>query len=163
MGLGRLPRQFCCFSGYLSFGEGLQPSPARLRFQQVDKEGFVRALVVDDSRAMRAILGRILRELGYQVLEAGNGREGLECLRKLGPAELALVDWNMPEMNGLDFLRAVRKERTYDAMYVMMVSTETEMEEVTEALGVGASEYVMKPFTKEVILEKLQILGLVRC
>lgn len=123
----------------------------------------MRALVVDDSRAMRAILGRILRELGYQVLEAGNGREGLECLRKLGPAELALVDWNMPEMNGLDFLRAVRKERTYDAMYVMMVSTETEMEEVTEALGVGASEYVMKPFTKEVILEKLQILGLVRC
>jgi len=112
---------------------------------------------------MRAILGRILRELGYKVLEANNGCEGLECLRKFGAVDLALVDWNMPEMNGLDFLRAVRKERTYDAMYVMMVSTETEMEEVTEALGVGASEYVMKPFTKEVILEKLQILGLVRC
>jgi two-component system chemotaxis response regulator CheY len=127
------------------------------------KEGFVRALVVDDSRAMRAILRRILRGLGYEVLEAGNGREGLECLRKFGAADLALVDWNMPEMNGLDFLRALRKERTYDAMRVMMVTTETEMEEVTEALGVGASEYVMKPFTKEVIVEKLQILGLVQC
>jgi two-component system chemotaxis response regulator CheY len=123
----------------------------------------VRALVVDDSKAMRAILRRILRELGYEVLEAGNGREGLECLRKSGTVDLALVDWNMPEMNGLDFLRAVRKERTYDAMQTMMVTTETEMEEVTEALGVGASEYVMKPFTKEVILEKLQILGLVQC
>jgi two-component system chemotaxis response regulator CheY len=112
---------------------------------------------------MRAILGRILRELGYEVLQAGNGREGLECLRKFGAADLALVDWNMPEMNGLDFLRAVRKQPTYDAMHLMMVTTETEIEHVTEALAGGASEYVMKPFTKEVILEKLQILGLVRC
>lgn len=69
----------------------------------------------------------------------------------------------MPEMNGLDFLRAVRKERTYDGMQIMMVTTETEMEHVTEALAGGASEYVMKPFTKEVIREKLQILGLVQC
>jgi two-component system chemotaxis response regulator CheY len=121
----------------------------------------VRALVIDDSKAMRAILRRILRELGYEVLEAGNGREGLECLRKFGAVDLALVDWNMPEMNGLDFLRAVRKQRTYDAMPTMMVTMETEMEEMTEALRMGASEYVMKPFTKEVILEKLQILGLV--
>ena len=121
----------------------------------------MRALVIDDSKAMRAILRRILRELGYEVLEAGNGREGLECLRKFGAVDLALVDWNMPEMNGLDFLRAVRKQRTYDAMPTMMVTMETEMEEMTEALRMGASEYVMKPFTKEVILEKLQILGLV--
>jgi two-component system chemotaxis response regulator CheY len=104
----------------------------------------------------------MLRELGYEVLQAGNGREGLECLGKFGAADLALVDWNMPEMNGLDFLRAVRKQPTYDAMRLMMVTTETEMEHVTEALASGASEYVMKPFTKEVILEKLQILGLVR-
>jgi two-component system chemotaxis response regulator CheY len=123
----------------------------------------MRALVVDDSRAMRAILGKILRDLGYDVLEAGNGREGLDRLRMFGTADLALVDWNMPEMNGLDFLRAVREEHTYDSMRVMMVTTENEMDRVTEALGVGASEYVMKPFTREVILEKLQILGLVQC
>jgi len=123
----------------------------------------VRTLVVDDSRAMRAILRRMLRELGYEVLEAGNGREGLECLRKVGAVDLALVDWNMPEMNGLDFLREVRKEPTYSGMIMMMVTTETEMEKVMEALRMGASEYVMKPFTKEVILEKLQMLGLVQC
>jgi two-component system chemotaxis response regulator CheY len=123
----------------------------------------MRALVLDDSRAMRAILRRIMRGLGCEVLEAANGRQGLECLKKFGAVDLALVDWNMPEMNGLDFLRAVRQERAYDAMRVMMVTNETEMEEVTEALGVGASEYVMKPFTKEVILEKLRILGLVQC
>jgi two-component system chemotaxis response regulator CheY len=112
---------------------------------------------------MRAILRRMLRELGYEVLEAGNGREGLECLRKFGAVDLALVDWNMPEMNGLDFLREVRKEPTYGGMMMMMVTTETEMEKVMEALRMGASEYVMKPFTKEVILEKLQMLGLVQC
>jgi two-component system chemotaxis response regulator CheY len=105
----------------------------------------------------------MLRGLGFEVLEAANGREGLQRLHENGKIDLAIVDWNMPEMNGLDFLRAVRKEHTYDAMQMMMVTTETEMEEVTEALGVGASEYVMKPFTKEVILEKLQILGLVQC
>jgi len=127
------------------------------------EEEFMRALVVDDSRAMRAILRRILREFGCDVLEAGNGREGLDCLRMFGAPDLALVDWNMPEMNGLDFLRAVRKERTYDAMRLMMVTTENEIDRVTEALGVGASEYVMKPFTREVILEKLQILGFVQC
>jgi two-component system chemotaxis response regulator CheY len=65
---------------------------------------------------MRAILKRMLTELGYEVLEAGNGREGLECLRKSGTVDLALVDWNMLEMNGLDFLRAVRKEPTYGGM-----------------------------------------------
>jgi two-component system chemotaxis response regulator CheY len=123
----------------------------------------VRALVVDDSKAMRAILRRMLRDLGYEVLEAVNGREALDCLRESGAVDLALVDWNMPEMNGLDFLRAVRKEPTYRGMIMMMVTTETEMEKVMEALAMGASEYVMKPFTKEVILEKLQILGLAQC
>ena len=120
----------------------------------------MRALVVDDSRAMRAILGRILGELGYKVLQAGNGREGLECLREYGAVDLALVDWNMPEMNGLDFLRAVRKEHMYDTMRMMMVSTETEAGEIRKALGMGADEYVMKPFTRDVIQQKLEMLGM---
>ena len=120
----------------------------------------MRALVVDDSKAMRAILRRILRELGYEVLEAGDGREGLECLRKFGAADLALVDWNMPEMNGYEFVRAVRAEHIYDGVLLMMVTTETEMEKVVRALAAGANEYVMKPFTQEVILEKLRIFGM---
>ena len=120
----------------------------------------MRALVVDDSRAMRAILGRILRELGYEVLEAGNGREGLECLRKFGAADLALVDWNMPVMNGLDMLKQMRAEG-YGDIKVMMVTTEAENDYILRALDAGADEYLMKPFDDEALTEKLVMLGLV--
>ena len=120
----------------------------------------MRALIIDDSKAMRCLLGRMLRGRGFEVLEAGNGREGLQRLKESGKIDLALVDWNMPEMNGLDFVRTVRAEQTYDGVLLMMVTTETEMKNVVKALAAGANEYVMKPFTQEVILEKLQILGL---
>jgi len=120
----------------------------------------VRALIIDDSKAMRSILSRMLRGLGFEVLEAGNGREGLQRLEENSKVDLALVDWNMPEMNGLEFVRTVRAEQSYDGVLLMMVTTETEMGNVVKALAAGANEYVMKPFTQEVILEKLQIFGL---
>jgi len=120
----------------------------------------VRALIIDDSKAMRCLLSRMLRGVGFEVLEAGNGREGLQRLQESGKIDLALVDWNMPEMNGLDFVRTVRAEQTYDGVLLMMVTTETEMKNVVRALAAGANEYVMKPFTHEVILEKLQIFGM---
>jgi len=120
----------------------------------------VKALIIDDSKAMRCLLGRMLRGRGFEVLEAGNGREGLQRLKESGKIDLALVDWNMPEMNGLDFVRTVRAEQTYDGVLLMMVTTETEMKNVVKALAAGANEYVMKPFTQEVILEKLQIFGM---
>jgi two-component system chemotaxis response regulator CheY len=120
----------------------------------------VRALIIDDSKAMRNILGRMLRGLNFEVVEAANGREALERLKGTGKVDLALVDWNMPEMNGFDFVRAVRAEHIYDWVLLMMVTTETEMENVVRALAAGANEYVMKPFTQEVILEKLQIFGM---
>jgi len=120
----------------------------------------VRALVIDDSRAMRSILGRMLRGLGFEVVEAGNGREAMDRLAEPGKFDLALVDWNMPEMNGLEFIRTVRAEQSHDGVLLMMVTTETEMENVAQALAAGANEYVMKPFTPEVILEKLQIFGM---
>ena len=119
----------------------------------------MRALVIDDSKAMRCMLGRMLRGLGFEVLEAANGRQGLQRLQESGKIDLALVDWNMPEMNGLEFIRTVRGEHSYDGV-LMMVSNETEMENVVRALAAGANEYVMKPFTQEVILEKLQIFGM---
>ncbi len=119
----------------------------------------MRALVIDDSRAMRAILGNMLRPLGYEVFEATNGREGMDRLRQLDHVDVALVDWNMPEMNGLEFVRAVRADRGRDALRLMMVTTETEMSQMVLALEAGANEYIMKPFTKEVILEKLEMLG----
>ncbi|MCB9616711.1 MAG: response regulator [Sandaracinus sp.] len=120
------------------------------------------ALVIDDSRTMRKILGKILSRVGFSVVhEAGDGVEALETLRRIGPVALALVDWNMPHMNGYDFVRLVRSRRDFDALRLMMVTTETEAERVYAALEAGADEYVMKPFTEEVILGKLEILGLV--
>ena len=120
----------------------------------------MKALVIDDSKAMRSILSRMLQGLGFEVLEASNGREGIERLQANGSVDLALVDWNMPEMNGLEFIRSVRSLQSYDGVLLMMVTTETEMENVVRALAAGANEYVMKPFTQEIILEKLQIFGM---
>jgi two-component system chemotaxis response regulator CheY len=120
----------------------------------------VQALIIDDSRAMRSILGRMLRGLGFGVVEAVNGRDAIKRLQGTEKVELALVDWNMPEMNGLEFVQAVRAEHSYDGIILMMVTTETEMEQVSKALEAGANEYVMKPFTQEVVLEKLQMLGI---
>lgn len=116
------------------------------------------ALVIDDSRTVRVIIGTTLRELGMDVTEAGNGREGLEQLRQSPGIELILVDWNMPEMNGLDFIRAVRAERAYDPVRILMVTTETEQEQVLRALNAGANEYLMKPFTREILVAKLGLL-----
>jgi len=120
----------------------------------------MRALVIDDSRAIRLILSRTLQELGFATLEAANGKEALTVLEREGPVELALVDWNMPEMNGLEFVQAARARPAWGSMRMMMVTTETEIERVVKALEAGADEYVMKPFTREVIAEKLAILGL---
>ncbi len=116
----------------------------------------MKALVVDDSRAMRTIIGQILKGIGFEVLEASNGREGLERLGGGQVPGLALVDWNMPEMNGLEFVQAVRRRPELDAMRIMMVTTESEMGRMADALTQGADEYVMKPFTKDVIIQKLE-------
>jgi two-component system chemotaxis response regulator CheY len=120
----------------------------------------MRALVIDDSGAMRAILGRILREIGFEVAEAAHGREGLARLRELGVPDLVLVDWKMPEMDGLEFVQAVRADRSLAQVRLLMVSTETEASQVARALAAGADEYVMKPFTKDSIVGKLELLGL---
>ncbi len=120
----------------------------------------MKALVVDDSRAMRMILNRLLKGLGFEVVEAENGAVALEATRTKGPFEIALVDWNMPVMNGLEFVEAIRGDHAYDAMRIMMVTTETEPTQLALALEAGASEYLMKPFNSEAVAEKLQILGL---
>ena len=118
----------------------------------------MRALVIDDSRTVRAIIGQILRDEGLEVIEAANGREGLERLGQTPGIELVLVDWNMPEMNGLDFIRAVRADRGYDPVRIMMVTTETEQGQVLRALEAGANEYLMKPFTRDILVAKLSLL-----
>jgi two-component system chemotaxis response regulator CheY len=119
-----------------------------------------KALVVDDSRAVRMILGRTLRELGYEVREAANGREALAAVEaEKDSLSLILTDWNMPEINGLEFVKALRSRPEFGSLVVIMVTTETEIDQMTAALEAGANEYVMKPFTKEILVEKLQMVG----
>ena len=120
----------------------------------------MRAIIIDDSKAMRLILGKILKESGFETIEAGDGREGLEKLTQTGPVDLVLVDWNMPIMNGLECIKAIRSIPEFKDMWIMMVTTETEMDNMAKAMVAGANEYVMKPFTKDVILGKLELMGL---
>jgi len=120
----------------------------------------VRALVVDDSKAIRRILTQMLVSMGLDVSEAGDGKEAFQVVESSDLFDFALVDWNMPEMNGYELVCEIRKHSKYDNMRLMMVTTETEMSQVVKALEAGANEYVMKPFTKEMIQEKLSLMGI---
>lgn len=120
----------------------------------------MRALIIDDSRATRRIIGEIMGKLGFECAEAGDGLEGLERLKELGPPDVVLVDWNMPNMNGLDFIKAVRAVPEYSDLPLMMVTTETEMERMAFAFMAGVNEYVMKPFCADTIREKLELIGI---
>jgi two-component system chemotaxis response regulator CheY len=116
-------------------------------------------MVIDDSRAMRALLGGMLLELGFEIIEAPNGKEAFMVLKAKDPPALILLDWNMPEMNGFDLLQRIRANPAFDVTPIIMVTTETEITQVARALEAGANEYVMKPFTRDVIRDKLQLLG----
>jgi len=118
----------------------------------------MRALVIDDSRAVRAFIRPILRELNLEIIEAGNGQEGFDQLRDHPDTDLILVDWNMPVMDGLEFIHAVRADRSYDAIRIVMVTTESQSDQMNRAMAAGANEYVMKPFTKDVLVAKLTML-----
>jgi two-component system, chemotaxis family, chemotaxis protein CheY len=120
----------------------------------------MKALIIDDSRATRTILRKILASLQFDVVEAPDGLEALRTLHSCDDIDLALVDWNMPQMNGLEFVHAVRREPVYDGLRLLMVTTESEAAQMQRALEAGANEYVMKPFTADTIRSKLQLLGL---
>ena len=118
------------------------------------------ALVIDDSRAMRRILRTFANEIGFEVAEAENGQEGLSHVESSdGDLDLVLVDWNMPVMNGYEFVKAVRAQSKFADIKVVMVTTETEPVRMAQALMAGADEFVMKPFTKDVLIEKLRLIG----
>jgi two-component system, chemotaxis family, chemotaxis protein CheY len=121
--------------------------------------GEMRALVVDDSTAMRSILRMILKQRGFEVIDAADGKKGLEALQLNGAVDVALFDWNMPEMTGIELLKKVREDRAFDSMRIMMVTTETEITEVQRALQQGADEYIMKPFSRDAVITKLAMLG----
>jgi two-component system chemotaxis response regulator CheY len=117
-------------------------------------------LVVDDSRVIRKVACRILQDLRFDTNEAEDGLAALAACRSHMP-ELILLDWNMPNMNGIEFLKTLRRERGGDRPVVVFCTTENDVAHITEALGAGANEYIMKPFDREIMEAKLAEVGLV--
>lgn len=116
----------------------------------------MRFLVVDDSSTMRRIIINTLNKLGYtECREAGNGKEGLDALTA-SPADIVITDWNMPEMSGVEFVRAVRANDATKAIPVLMVTTNAAEGDIVEALKAGVNNYVVKPFTPATIKEKIE-------
>jgi two-component system, chemotaxis family, chemotaxis protein CheY len=116
-------------------------------------------LIVDDSRVVRKVARRILEELGFACDEAEDGKQALEAVSRAQPT-MVLLDWNMPVMNGLEFLKALRAQHSSDAIKVVMCTTENDMNHIMEAMQSGANEYIMKPFDKEILEAKLGQIGL---
>lgn len=119
-----------------------------------------KCLVVDDSSIIRKVARRILEDMSFDVEEAGDGKEALDRCRKEMP-EAILLDWSMPVMNGVDFLRALRRERGGDRPIVVFCTTENDPAEIAEAMRAGANEYVMKPFDGDIMQSKFADAGLV--
>lgn len=117
-----------------------------------------KALVVDDSKAIREIERKYLEELGFIVVEAENGENALEVLKSNPDIELILLDWYMPVMNGYEFLKKMRENQEWSHIKVMMVTTENQQKNIIEAIMAGANEYLMKPFDKEMLETKIKYL-----
>lgn len=119
------------------------------------------ALVIDDSSTMRRILSRIMRAHDFDVAEAADGAVALELLQQgTSLPDVCLVDWNMPNLDGYQFITAVRDNPAWRDITLMMVTTEGEPRNIMRALAAGAHEYVIKPFTEDAIVAKLTLLGL---
>lgn len=120
----------------------------------------MKILIIDDSRTMRRLLTSYVAPLQAETVEAADGQQALDALELYGPFDLALVDWDMPVMNGLEFVKAVRSDPSQDGLQLMMVTAQNSLEAVTTALTHGANDYLMKPLTEEMVLDKLRVLGL---
>ena len=117
-------------------------------------------LIVDDSKVIRMVARKILQELGFETIEAADGDEALSASKEKLP-DAVLLDWNMPVMNGLDFLIKLREEPNGKKPVVVFCTTENDMSHITQALRAGADEYVMKPFDGDIIESKFAETGLV--
>ena len=118
-----------------------------------------RCLVVDDSRVIRKVARRILEDMRFQIEEAGDGMQALQACRR-GMPDAILLDWSMPVMSGIDFLRRLRAEPGGDKPTVVFCTTENDVERITEALKAGADEYMMKPFDSDILHSKFVEAGL---
>ncbi len=117
-------------------------------------------LVVDDSKMIRRVASRILKDLKFVTKEAENGQEAIDRCRVNMP-DAILLDWNMPVMDGLDFLKELRKEPSGDKPVVVFCTAERDVLKITQALDAGADEYVMKPFDSDIIESKFYQAGLI--
>ena len=120
----------------------------------------MRALIVDDSRVMRRILSHILKGCGFDTSEAGNGKEALAKLESEPTYDLLLLDWVMPEMDGFQLLQLLRADIRFDALNILVITSDTDIDRLKQAMRAGASEYLMKPFTEESVREKLELMSL---
>jgi two-component system chemotaxis response regulator CheY len=134
--------------------------PRREPAAYLERAGMKRCLIVDDSRVVRKVARRIIEDLRFDADEAADGQQALEACRKEMP-DAVLLDWNMPVMNGIDFLRALRREPGGDHPVVVFCTTENDMSHIAEAMRSGANEYIMKPFDSEIIESKFSEVGLV--
>jgi two-component system chemotaxis response regulator CheY len=117
-------------------------------------------LVVDDSRVIRKVARRILEDMSFAVEEAGDGQDALSRCRATMP-DAILLDWNMPVMNGLDFLKSLRSDPGGDSPVVIFCTTENDISAISQAIEAGANEYIMKPFDSEIVQSKFAEVGLV--
>jgi len=119
-----------------------------------------RCLVVDDSKVIRKVASRILEDLGFEIAEAEDGQKALdECGTSM--PDVIILDWNMPVMNGLEFLLELRRSPGGDAPKVVFCTTENDIDHITKAIEAGANEYIMKPFDKEILEGKLTAVGVI--
>jgi two-component system chemotaxis response regulator CheY len=121
--------------------------------------GMKSCLIVDDSKVIRMVAKKILHELGFRTVEAEDGRQALDCAIAELP-DAVLLDWNMPVMNGIDFLRELRKLPGGGHPVVVFCTTENDIEHIQEAITAGANEYIMKPFDSEILQAKFSQVGL---
>ena len=117
-------------------------------------------LIVDDSKIVRKVMRTIIEPLGFAILEAENGQEAMAVMHHDG-ADVVMLDWNMPVMTGLEFLRLLRAEKTLAQPKVIFCTTENEFEKIQEGMKAGADEYVMKPFDEQIIRGKFEQLGII--
>jgi two-component system chemotaxis response regulator CheY len=115
-------------------------------------------LVVDDSRTLRTIVCRALHARGFATLQAADGREALEVCARVTPDAIVL-DWNMPVMDGVAFLKALRATPNGGQPKVIFCTSESDMDRIAEALALGADEYIMKPFDDDILNSKLELIG----
>jgi two-component system chemotaxis response regulator CheY len=120
----------------------------------------MRALIVDDSRANRLVIGRCLADFDFQAVDAVDGVDGLHCLKNAPQFDVLLVDWGMPGLNGLDFMRQVREVPAYASTPIIMISGLSSQDRIDEAIAAGANAYIVKPFTKQALAAKFDLLGI---